>query len=81
MFQALQLDQLVGAAELFQAISQFLLDGLYGLQDNLPFGDVMGFGVDGDARDLPVDLAGQRIEYRNGFDLVIKQFYPYPLAL
>ena len=81
LFQALQLDQLVGAAELFQAFGQFFLDGLYGLQDNLPFGDIMGLGVDGDARDLPVDLAGQRIEDRYGFDLVIKQFHPYPLAL
>ena len=73
LLQPLRLHQLAHADQLFEAVGQFQLDQLHGLQNLLARGDVVAAGVDGEARNFLADATGERIKQLEGLDLVIEQ--------
>ena len=73
LLQPLRLHQLAHADQLFEAVGQFQLDQLHGLQHLLAGGDVVAAGVNREARNFLADAAGERIEQLEGLDLVIEQ--------
>ncbi|MCY1298383.1 hypothetical protein D9M68_707540 [compost metagenome] len=73
LLQALGFHQLVGGAQLLQALLQLLLDLVHCLQQHLPRRHIVALGVEGEARQLADDLPGERVEGRQVFNLVVEQ--------
>ncbi|EYU02606.1 hypothetical protein PA99_1389 [Pseudomonas aeruginosa PA99] len=73
LLQALRFHQLVAVAQVVQAFLEFGLDLVDRLQQRLARSHVVALGVEGEARQLADHLAGERIEGREAFHLVVEQ--------
>ena len=74
LFEALGFEEFVVVAQVFEAVAEFGFDVVDGAEDDVAGGDVVAFGVDGEAWDAALDFAGEGVEPAELFDLVVEEF-------
>jgi hypothetical protein len=81
LFEALRLEQPPRIAQLLETYAQVLADLIHRTDQPLARRDVVSPGVDGEARYLARDRAGQRVEERDRIDGVVEKLDAHGLAL
>ena len=71
--QTLLFQQLVVLQQSLTPLRQFNFNLFHRLDDTLARGDVVGFGINGEARDRRLNMTGQRIEQRQALNFLIEQ--------